>query len=153
FYAITEQTPVPAEAAMSAGTAESIAQRVLAARFGGAPLDSLVEAGRRRGVAPADLAGRLGIGLDVLGKRGRRLVQATTVPAVFIARLSDLVGAAPTAVRAYLDAGPRPVTAGALLQAVAPPAEPEPQSFAAALAASALTDPAARARWLALADA
>ncbi|MCX6021601.1 MAG: hypothetical protein NTZ05_07695 [Chloroflexi bacterium] len=52
---------------------------------------------------------------------------------------------------AYLNAGPRPVTSGALLNAAAPPETPTVQSFAEALSVSPLTDAASRERWLALA--
>lgn len=151
FCHTVEHAPPAPAAVASAPAGESAAQRALAARFGSAPLDSIVIAAQRRGLTPAEFAERLGVGLDVLGKLDRRLVRAATIPAAFLARLGNLVGATPAAVAAYLDAGPRPATAGALLHAAAPPAPVEPQSFAQAIADSPLTDPAARARWLALA--
>jgi hypothetical protein len=152
MYQTAEHGRLPAGDAVPTPREAGAVQGTLAAYFGTAALDSILGAADRRGLTPAELAGRLGIGLDVLGKLERRLIRAATAPAAFLTRLAAETGVSPAALRAYLDGGPRPATAGAMLYAAAPPATPEAQSFADALRASALTDPAARDRWLALTD-
>ncbi|MCX6021600.1 MAG: hypothetical protein NTZ05_07690 [Chloroflexi bacterium] len=82
FYRTAEHTRIRPGDMIPTARELGAAQRALAARFGGAPaLASLLEAGERAGLSPAQLAARLGVGRDVLGKLDRRLIPAASVPA------------------------------------------------------------------------
>ncbi|NLH99753.1 MAG: hypothetical protein GX446_09725 [Chthonomonadales bacterium] len=93
------------EAAGLPGTAGSTARtmlRAMRARKQARRLPSIVEGARTRGMSPRDLADVLRIGLSVLTRLERRLLDPETVPAKIVRAIGDAIGATGESVIAYL---------------------------------------------------
>src|SRR4051794_27846086 len=101
-FAYTEQCPADVEA--EARTVE-IGRQVVAemrARYGiGAPLSSLTEAARTRGLTPKTLAERLGVGMTIVAKLQQRLFRFTSLPEAMIDAIADTLEVTSSQVRAY----------------------------------------------------
>jgi hypothetical protein len=113
-------------------------------------LTSLLARGREHaGLAPRALAGRLDVGVDVLALLEERLITPDSIVRPFLARLAGVLGTSVDAVRHYLAAPPPPVARGVAYHAPEGHAPARRMSFAEAIAASNLTTPEQKARWLA----
>jgi hypothetical protein len=113
-------------------------------------LTSLLARGRAHaGLAPRALAGRLDVGVDVLALLEERLITPDSIVQPFLARLAGVLGTSVDAVRRYLAAPPPPVAHGVAYHAPEGHTPAQRMSFAEAIAASNLTTPEQKARWLA----
>jgi len=108
----------------------------------------LTHARAHRGLTPRALAGKLGVGVDVLALLEERHIAPDTIAAPFLDRLFTVLGATAGAVRAYL-AGP-PLTAARGVAYHAPKGHTAARriSFDEAIAESNLTTAEQKAYWL-----
>ena len=113
-------------------------------------LTSLLARGRAHaGLAPRALAERLDVGVDVLALLEERLITPDSIVQPFLARLAGVLGTSVDAVRRYLAARPPPVARGVAYHAPQGHTPARRMSFTDAIAASNLTTPEQKARWLA----
>ncbi|MCC6630136.1 MAG: hypothetical protein IT340_22375 [Chloroflexi bacterium] len=115
-----------------------------------APFESLVAAGRARGLAPRQLAQAAGLGVSLLRKLDRRLIRYGSIPREAIAALAAAIQREAEAVARYLQQSPT-FAAAAQHRAEQAPELAEPEDFFAAVGADPTMTDEQRARWLALA--
>ena len=103
--ATSEERAEFSAAAALPDTAGSTARTMLRAmqhRHSARQVSSVVETARKRGLTPADLAARLRIGLSVLARIERRLLNPSSIPAKLINGIAEAIGVSPEAVLTYL---------------------------------------------------
>jgi len=112
-----------------------------------APLTSLLDAARARGLDMEALAARLSLTEQYIVKLHRRLFAPASLPKSLVRNLADALGSAMDDVAAYLAQPPR-LAAGASYRADSAPAVGEQEDFAATLRADAELTDAQRAAYL-----
>jgi hypothetical protein len=122
--------------------------RALAAASGmGEPvLQGLFQRAAGRGMDARVFAAAVDLPRDLLAKLDRRLISAHSVPRRCVQRLAEALQVRMETVQAYLAAG-QPARVAAFNYAAAPPEVAGQDSFASALATSALASPAQREFW------
>lgn len=111
-----------------------------------AAIAGILARARAIGLEPKALAAAVGLPRDVLLQLDRRLVSVGSVPRRLLGRLADALQSSAESVQGFLAGGPVGRVAAYNFAAAAPQAG-EAQSFAEALAASALATPEQRAYW------
>ena len=111
-----------------------------------AAIAGILARARAIGIEPKALAATVGLPRDVLLQLDRRLVSVSSVPRRLLGRLADTLQTSADSVQGFLAGGPSGRVAAYNFAAAAPGAG-EAQSFAEALAASALATPEQRAYW------
>jgi hypothetical protein len=113
-----------------------------------APIASLLEEGRRRGLAPRQVAKAADLSESLLRKLDRRLVHYASIPREAIEALATAIQQQSESVDRYLQQGP---TFGLAVQhrAERAPELVEPEDFFAALCSDPTMSDEQRARWLA----
>ena len=76
-----------------------------------APLESLIEEGRAKGLEPRRLAQATRLGDSLLRKLDRRLITHTSIPQELIKRLAEVMQSEATSITAYLQKAPTLVAA------------------------------------------
>jgi hypothetical protein len=143
--------PAQRDAAATLDTAE-LRDRALAAALGrdaaeSAPaLTGLIARASAIGIDARQLAAATDLPRDVLLKLDRRLVTFASVPRRCLAALADALQTNVDAVQSFLAGGPGTRVA-AFNYAAKPPIPDQQETFAAALAASALATPEQQAAW------
>ncbi|MPZ13595.1 MAG: hypothetical protein GEU73_04095 [Chloroflexi bacterium] len=125
-------------------------RRGLASAEAVAPIASILEAGRSRGLAPRQLARTVGLGDTLLRKLDRRLVRYTSIPRQAIEALAAALQCETERIARYLQQGPAFATA-AQYRAEQAPELAEPEDFFAAVRTDPTMTDEQRARWLGLA--
>ena len=108
----------------------------------------LAQARAHAGLTPRALAGKLGIGVDVLALLEERHIAPDTIVAPFIARLAAILGASSDAIRAYLAGPPMAAAPGVAYHAPRGHQPARRLTFQEAIAESNLTTPEQKAEWL-----
>lgn len=80
--------------------AKTIAEKILAARVS-PRLTSLLESARAVGLAPQALADRIGVGIVLLAKLERRMIEASTLPRALAGEIGRTLGIGAAEVAAY----------------------------------------------------
>lgn len=115
-----------------------------------APIASLLDEGRSRGLTPRQLARAAGIGEILLRKLDRRLVRYASIPHEAVEALAVAIQREDETVTRYLQQGPT-FAAAAQHRAEQAPELAEPEDFFAAVRNDPTMTAEQRARWLALA--
>jgi len=123
----------------AAGVAETATGQVTA-------IAGILARARAIGLEPRALAAAVGLPRDVLLQIDRRLVSTSSVPRRLLSRLADALQTSAESVQGFLAGGPAGRVAAYNFAAAAPEVA-EAQSFAEALAASALATLEQRAYW------
>ena len=100
-----------------------------------APLTSLNDGARARGMKPRDLAAALGIGMSLFAKLNRRLIHARTLPTKLVERLAFQLKISTLEIGAYL-AQPPVLAEGAAYRADQVPESGDAQDFLEAVRTS-----------------
>ncbi|MEP6756690.1 MAG: hypothetical protein ABJA67_14385 [Chthonomonadales bacterium] len=112
-----------------------------------APLDSLISAAKRVGLTPASLAEKLKIGILMLQRLERRLIEPTGIPGELKSAIADVIDSTPAAIERFLSAQPR-LAANANYRSQTAPAVKAQQSFEEAITASEDMSPEQKAYWI-----
>lgn len=115
-----------------------------------APITSLLDEGRARGLTPRQLAQAAGLGEILLRKLDRRLVRYASIPREAVEALAAALRREAQNVAAYLQQRPK-FAAAAQYRAEQAPELAEPEDFFTAVRADPTMTDEQRARWLALA--
>lgn len=115
-----------------------------------APITSLLDEGRARGLTPRQLAQAAGLGEILLRKLDRRLVRYASIPREAVEALAAALRREAQSVAAYLQQRPK-FAAVAHYRAELAPELAEPEDFFTAVRADPTMTDEQRARWLALA--
>ena len=121
-----------------------------AAAVAAAPIASLLEEGRSRGLAPRQLAQAASLGDIALRKLDRRLIRFGSIPREAIEALASAIQRGADSVARYLQQGPA-FAAAAQHRAEQAPQLAEPEDFFDAVRSDPTMSDEQRARWLALA--
>jgi len=115
-----------------------------------APIASLLEEGRARGLAPRQLAQAIGLGDVILRKLDRRLIRFDSIPRAAIEALAAAIQRGDDNVAQYLRQDPT-FAAAAQHRAEQAPQLAAPENFYDAVGSDPTMSDEQRARWLALA--
>lgn len=96
------------------------------------PIESLLSSAQQRGLLPADLAARVGIGEPVLYKLERRMLLVATVPGTLVRRIAQTLAVSVDQIAAYV-AQPPALARGAMYKSDRAPRVGAQQEFAAAV--------------------
>ena len=111
-----------------------------------APLDSLISAAKRAGLTPASLAEKLKIGILMLQRLERRLIEPTGIPGELKSAIANAINLTPAAIDRFLSAQPR-LAANASYRSKSAPAVKARQSFEEAINASDDMAPELKTYW------
>lgn len=114
------------------------------------PMDSLLAAGKARGLAPRELADALGLSVALIRKLDRRLIRYSSIPSELVQAIAHTLQREGTAVARYLQ-GAATLPSAASYLAGQTPTLADPEDFYDALRSDKSITDAHRRRWLATA--